>query len=88
MDHTADPEFWRLYRKLPLSVQQRADRAFALLQSSPKHSSLKLKKIKGHAGIWSARVGLDYRVLATEEEGGLHWFWIGSHADFDKLLAR
>jgi hypothetical protein len=27
-------------------------------------------------------------VLATEEVGGLHWFWIGSHADYDKMIGR
>jgi hypothetical protein len=88
MAHTADPEFWRRYRALPQVVQTRADSAFVLLKQSPNHPSLRLKKIKGHAALWSARVGLDYRVLASEELGGLHWFWIGSHADYDKLLGR
>jgi mRNA-degrading endonuclease RelE of RelBE toxin-antitoxin system len=88
MAHTADPDFWHLYRALPRSVQERADKAFALLQLSPDHPSLHLKKLKGHAGLWSARVGLDYRVLATEEATGLHWFWIGSHADYDKIVGR
>jgi hypothetical protein len=60
--------------------------AFALLRQSPDHPSLRLKKVKGHTDLWSARVGLDYRVLATEVESGLHWFWIGSHADYDKFL--
>jgi len=32
------------------------------------------------------RVGLRYRALAVEVEGGLLWFWIGSHADYDRLL--
>jgi mRNA-degrading endonuclease RelE of RelBE toxin-antitoxin system len=85
--HTADPEFWRLYRALPKDLQNRADKAFELLRQSPQHPSLRLKKVKGHDGLWSARVGQDYRVLATEEVGGLHWFWIGSHAEYDRILA-
>jgi hypothetical protein len=32
------------------------------------------------------RVGLRYRALAVEADDGLLWFWIGSHADYDKLL--
>ena len=90
MAHTADPDFWRLYRALSRSVRdrERADKSFALLQQSPDHPSLHLKKLKGHEGLWSARVGLDYRVLATEEVSGLHWFWIGSHADYDKIVSR
>lgn len=86
MAHTADPEFWRLYRALPKAVQERADRALELLRQSPDHPSLRLKMVKGHTGLWSARVGLDYRVLATAEIGGLHWFWIGTHVDYDKVL--
>jgi hypothetical protein len=42
-----------------------------------------LKKIGRYV---SARVGLRYRVLAVEIEGGLLWFWIGSHSDYDQLL--
>jgi hypothetical protein len=38
--------------------------------------------------IFSARVGLGYRALAVKEESAVIWFWIGSHADYDKLLAR
>jgi hypothetical protein len=33
-------------------------------------------------------VGLHYRALAVEHEGDLVWFWIGNHAEYDKLLAR
>jgi hypothetical protein len=31
-------------------------------------------------------VGLRHRALAVEVEDGLLWFWIGSHADYDKLI--
>ena len=88
MAHTADADFWPLYRALPTNVRLRADKAFATLKRSPDHPSLRLKKVKGHDGLWSARIGLDYRVLATEEVGGLHWFWIRSHAEYDKVLGR
>jgi hypothetical protein len=33
-------------------------------------------------------VGLHYRALAVEFEGDIAWFWIGPHADYDKLLGR
>lgn len=59
------------------------DAAFDLLKRDPRHPSLRLKKVGDH---WSARVGLRYRALATEVDGGLLWFWIGSHADYDHLL--
>jgi hypothetical protein len=32
------------------------------------------------------RVGLHYRALGLPSEAGVHWFWIGSHADYDRLV--
>jgi len=83
MRHFASPAFWEAYDKLPEAVRELADKNFALLKSDPKHPSLHLKKI---GRIWSARVGLRFRVLATEVDGDLVWFWIGSHADYDALI--
>jgi hypothetical protein len=36
--------------------------------------------------LWSARVGEQYRALGKDVEGGVLWFWIGTHADYDKLI--
>lgn len=60
-----------------------ADKNFALLKDDPKHPSLRLKKV---GRFWSVRVGLAHRALAAEIEGGLLWFWSGSHADCDNLV--
>jgi hypothetical protein len=83
MKHFASPRFWDAYEKLPESVRELADRNFALLKSDPRHPSLHFKRV---GRFWSARVGLRYRALATEVDGDLVWFWIGSHADYDALL--
>ena len=37
---------------------------------------------------FSARVGISYRVTATLDGDTVVWFWIGSHAEYDKLLAQ
>ena len=60
-----------------------ADKNFKLLKSDPKHPSLRLKKIER---LWSVRVGAHYRALGLDKPEGIVWFWIGSHADYDKLL--
>ena len=65
-------------------MQRLADKSFALLKRDPKHPSLHFKRIDGN--LWSARVGLHYRALAIEGEDGFQWFWIGSHADYDRLI--
>ena len=82
MKHFASPDFWAAYRKLPDAVRALADKNFALLKSEPRHPSLHFKKV---GKLWSARVGLHYRALATETDGDLVWFWIGSHAEYDRL---
>jgi hypothetical protein len=81
--HFAAPQFWASYRRLPANVQRNADKAFLLLKSDDRHPSLQLKKLDG---FWSARVGLHHRVLAKKIEGGLLWFWIGTHAEYDAIV--
>jgi hypothetical protein len=66
-------------------VQTLADRNYELLKSDPTHRSLQFKKA---GSLWSVRVGLHYRALATELGEDLIWFWIGSHAEYDTLLGR
>jgi len=83
MRHFASPAFWTAYAKLPDNVRVLADKNFVLLKDNADHPSLHFKKVGRY---WSARVGLRYRALAVEVDGGLLWFWIGSHADYDELL--
>ena len=85
MKHVASRGFWQAYDKLPGPVRALADKNFALLKDDPQHPSLRLKKV---GRFWSARVGLRYRALAVEIDGGLLWFWVGSHADYDALARK
>ena len=82
MRHLASPSFWESYAKLPVVVQKLADKNFELLKHTPNHPSLHLKKAGQY---WSVRVGLKYRALAVEVQDNLLWFWIGTHAEYDKL---
>jgi hypothetical protein len=70
MRHVASRGFWSAYDALPETVRALADRNFDLLKSDPRHASLRLKKIG----------------RAVEIDGGLLWFWIGSHAACDELM--
>lgn len=38
--------------------------------------------------IYSARVSKNYRAVGVRNESGIIWFWIGPHADYDKLLSQ
>ena len=83
MKHYASPQFRRLYRQLPADVRALADKNFKLLKADPKHPSLHFKKIER---LWSVRVGIHYRALGLDKPDGVVWFWIGSHADYDRLI--
>jgi hypothetical protein len=83
--HHAAPEYWRRYNSLPESVRKLVDRSFELLKTDPHHPSLHLKKVGRY---WSVRIGLHHRAVAVEAPGGLLWFWVGGHAEYDQFVGR
>jgi hypothetical protein len=83
MKHLASPSFWELYEGLPGPILELADKNFELLKADSKHPSLHLKRTGKY---WSARIGIKYRVLGVDVDDGILWFWIGSHADYDKMV--
>jgi hypothetical protein len=38
--------------------------------------------------LYSARVGISYRAVGVRDGNTMVWYWVGSHADYDQLLAR
>ncbi len=83
MRHLATPRFWACYKALPAEVQRLADRSYAILRDDPRHPSLHFKRT---GQFWSVRVGLHYRALAVGGGSDLAWVWIGSHAEYDRLV--
>jgi hypothetical protein len=82
-------QFRELLAALPAHVQQQARDAYAIFQQNPSHSGLRFKQVdSGPPPVFSARVGLGYRALGTVQGDTVVWFWIGSHADYDKLLKQ
>jgi hypothetical protein len=82
--HFASPDFWRHYNSLPEEIKQLADKNFKLLETDPHHPSLRLKKV---GTGWSARVGVNYRVLGKSHQNGIIWVWIGPHCEYDRFLS-
>ena len=83
MKHFASPAFWRAYERLPESARALADKNYVRLKQDPQHPSLHFKQIGRY---WSVRVGAHYRALGMDVEDGVLWFWIGSHADYDRMI--
>ena len=83
MNHRATPDFWYYYQQLPPEIQKLADSCYELLKQDPRYPSLHFKKV---GRFWSVRVGLHYREIALEQDNDVAWFWIGTHAQYDKIL--
>ena len=83
MNHFASRDFWHCYNGLPAHIQKLADKNFALLQTDPSHPSLHFKKV---GRFRCARIGLQHRTLAVEVDDGLLWFWIGKHAEYERII--
>jgi hypothetical protein len=81
----AVPAFWACYDGLPEAVRSLADKKYALFQDNPFHPSLGLQQ-KGE--VWTVDIGRSYRALAWREGNDFHWYWIGSHEAYNKLLRR
>ncbi|NEQ46538.1 MAG: hypothetical protein F6K00_24550 [Leptolyngbya sp. SIOISBB] len=84
--HYATQRFWQCYDQLPKDVQRTADECYKLLKINPLHPSLHFKKLGKK--YWSVRAGLKHRALGVEVKNGISWFWIGTHADYDKLISK
>ena len=83
MKHFASPEFWACLEKLPATVQELARENYDLLKANPYHPSLHFKRV---GRFWSLRVGRSYRALAVDAQDNIVWFWIGTHAEYDRLV--
>jgi hypothetical protein len=81
--HETAASFWKKYGELPSFVQGLADKQFELLVENPAHPSLQFKKVGKY---WSARVTDSYRAVAFKQGDDFVWFWIGSHADYERLI--
>lgn len=79
----AIPTFWEHYDLRPEEIQVLANKQYRLFSITPRHRSLGFKPV---GRFWSVRISQSYRALAVRDGSVLIWFWIGTHADYDKLL--
>ena len=84
MRSLATPEFWKNYANLPPNIKLSAQAAYRIWQHNPRHPSLRFKKV---GELWSVRIGKGNRALALLEGDTYFWFWIGSHNEYERLLA-
>lgn len=84
--HYTTRRFWKCYGALPESIQNIANQSYELLRTNSAHPSLHFKKVS--VQYWSVRLGSNYRALGIEVESGISWFWIGTHAEYERLIKK
>jgi len=83
MRSEASSRFWNCYATLPRHVQKIAIKQYLLWIDEPWHPSLHFKKVEV---FWSARITDDYRALGVRRGDLIVWFWIGSHAKYEREI--
>jgi len=79
--------FRKLLAALPPHVQKQARESYRIWMRDPWHPSLQFKQIHPTRPIFSARVGLDWRAVCIRSGDAAVWYFIGSHADYERLIA-
>jgi hypothetical protein len=87
ISHTTD-RFRELFSRLPEGIQQRAKEAYQRFREDPYHPGLRLKRVHSTRPILSVRITGSYRAVGIQRENEMIWFWIGSHADYKKVLEK
>ena len=51
-------------------------------------ASLHFKPVHQREPIYSVCIARNHRALGKRDDKGMLWFWIGSHADYDRFLGQ
>ena len=80
--------FRKLLGELPPHVQKQAREAYLTWARDPWQPQLQFKQIHTTRPIFSARIGRDWRAVCIRTGDSAIWYFIGSHADYDKLIKQ
>ena len=81
-------QFRKAFAELPKQIQEQTREAYRKFKQNPKHPSLRFKKVHLVLPIYSARITKNYRAIGQLEGDTIIWFWVGSHAEYDRLLSQ
>jgi len=80
--------FREMLAALPVQARRQAREAYRLFRANSSHPGLHFNLVHADPPTYSARVGISYRAVGGFDGDALIWFWIGTHAEYDKLLDR
>lgn len=74
------------FRALPPRIQRLARKNYKIWKDNPSHPGLQFKPVGKRPAVYAVRVGVGWRALGVKIDESIVWFWIGSHADYDRIL--
>ncbi len=81
-------QFRKAFAELPKQVQEQTREAYRKFKQNPRHPSLRFKKVHSVLPIYSARITKNYRAIGQLEGDTIIWFWVGAHAEYDRLVSQ
>jgi hypothetical protein len=78
-------DFIARFGELPVRIQRLARKNYRLWKENPSHPSLQFKLVGKRKPVYSVRVGIGWRALGLKIDDTILWFWIGSHAEYNRL---
>ena len=88
MKSVTTDRFRNAFAKLPKNIQEKARESYQLWKQNNNYPGLHFKQVHNQKHIYSVRVGLSYRALGIIQKDTIIWFWIGSHEDYNNLIAQ
>ena len=77
-----------LFNELPDALKDNARKQFALFRQNTSHPSLRTKLVGATRNqkckVCEVSIGMGYRATYFVDADTCVWFWIGTHASFDK----
>ena len=82
-------EFKEQLKRLPVSIQERAEAAFEYFCNDPTYNGLHVHVLKDnkrgqhYPDSFSVRIDRNHRAIFRVVESVNLWYWVGTHKDYD-----
>ena len=86
MNSKTSAEFWDCFDRLPAAIKRLARQKYQIWVADPFHPSLHFKEL--FQNLWSVRINAQYRALGRRRGDLIVWFWIGTHTEYESIIAR
>jgi hypothetical protein len=81
-----------LFERLPERIQRLAEQAFQMFLANPNHPSLRRHILADNdrgqhrTHSISVSINMQYRAIYVEDGDTNVWYWVGSHADYNRFI--